>query len=470
MSEQLIKLIKAGDLNGLKQYYAEGKNLKTINTPFSLCHNKSTIVSGNFRYDPHEQQFTALSYAAVLGHLHIVEYLLSLGAEIAITVPSKEVTVHDEFTLNALAAHALMDILDWNHEPNNAIVLLLVKHAKMLNPSVFITPGLFHLGNRRSILNHLLDHDRNRPQKIDIIHNIVLEAIVRSDIVQLSDLITDLVTRGAWVKLSNNIYLDFFESRAIKHVEAKQALTSLQWMAYHMHISNEQYQELARQIETRYLYTGLAEPLPPDLQSLLQTSRFPLQELYAAFLHYFLPDENLPYLPIKSRGNSINLDEYVDDENRQAWINQMCAKQDPACLPSLLTMNPYEFRMRLAMNHEENGPNQAALLLAEILLHHAKTKVVMNGKERTLLTYDEMAKALQLINTSYQLTPAERMTVVSYKHQLMETRAHRREAIIHQSQHKQLKQQMDQLLAMMPQLTLQPKPAATSSPPRRTLF
>jgi hypothetical protein len=431
---ELIFAVIAGDTNLVEA------RLVNLRDDVNYIGKSWTKPSNFFSYGPTERYVgcTALSAAVSMGDLDMVKLLLTHGAEIDLLtiMPPSYPTYIDDEPESVISNRRQMDF---------KIACLLVRHCPA-----------FSLKSKRKdgrLIDDIFRYSNNCDERGSLF---LLRSIADNNTNNIELLIKEgvyhptLASMKAFLDVAP-IDLKFFDkiNKGIKYATEMK------------HISSKIGRELKKLVDKKLDYKITLEAFPIELHPfLLKPSSSTLPELFARFRAMFLPEERLPSIPVDSA--SFNYDDHIDkafyaDEirNQDAKTAEKTIKkiirrlQRPMELNKLLEFDHVSCLVRLSACAEEAGVNDAALLLAEMLLFHHDADLTRKSKPVIFLCKEKQRTCLNLLTKLYSLTDTEKMLLTHHQKQQQQLNRLEENNLILSKQIESVSQQNEKIIAML---------------------
>lgn len=284
----------------------------------------------------------------------------------------------------------------------------IIKKVPFLNPHVY-TENI----SDTDIIHHLsLKSNWDENNKVSYVSkaNLIFhEAILRHD-----TQVFDASFKHRMYKLSLNSLNEYLRDSELSSNDVERALQSLNYLYQKKIVSLQDIETYTAILKSCIRFKLEVDAFPHELQkSLGKAPPQPLAVLTAELASYLYPEEELPPIPISSDTyQAMHHVEPKNEEERKAiYDREMHIKylQDPLRLRELLALENAAIMLRLSHQEQENGENPAAVLLAQIILFHAKDCIHENNKP--FLDEKLQAKGIQVLSDFYKLSTESKMNL-----------------------------------------------------------
>jgi len=331
----------------------------------------------------HRTKVTALSVAIINRKWDMARFLIAQGANAS--DPTCTSYEYERVYLTPYLAATTLDRMD------ATIFKLLLAKVQILNPS-FAGWGHF------TVAGFLTSHSKS-----ELYTALYHEAILRNDQRTIEELIASKLN----IIVNAQSFSDYLKTRTVTTQDAFYATKTIN-MLIDKNIIFKSVGEniksiIGKDVKFELKLDAFPEALKPHLQ---KPSERPLLDLFCDLQAWLYPEERLPHISVDS-----DLFQRMGNDSSDASFEAIRGRQNIIHLRSLLNLDQASILMRLNNCSSETGENPAALLLAEILLHHSDTKIqTASAKEgEPLLSVKQQSICLTVLNALYTLTNLEKL-------------------------------------------------------------
>ncbi len=328
---------------------------------------------------------TALSVAIANRKWDMARFLIAQGANV-----SDPTCESYEYAAVFSAPYLVATTLD---NMDASIFKLLLAKVQILNPSF---SGWGHC----TVARFLISQSKGNSHLGALLYH---EAILRHDVRTIEELIASKLA----FTINAQSFSDYLKTRTVTTQDAFFATKTINMLIDKNIILKSVGENIktivSKDVKFELKLDGFPEALKPHLQKPSQRS---LVDLFCDLQAWLYPEERLPHVSVDS-----DLFRRMGNDSPGASAEAIRGRQNIIHLRSLLNLDQASILMRLNSCTSETGENPAALLLAEILLHHSDIKIQTETAKdgEPLLNVKQQSACLTVLNTLYSLTNLEKL-------------------------------------------------------------
>lgn len=442
----LVAAVAAGKIDEVNQL---------LETGIDIDAQEPSPVESNFFYTIiHKGDLiTPLSTALLTKQWAIAQLLLNRGAKVMIGESLYQYNRHD-FVANPYLCALFAE--SWDQQ---TLAQLLSKTPKLF----LMTYGLGAL-NIVHFMYFIMSDVKHSVEEIPEIHERILflahEALLRSD----KEILAAFFFKER-IKYSSSSFEKYLKLRKqFTRDEAKSAIAGLDFLLSRDAITGPSAVEIKETLMKFSTSELNIDALPVELENeVAKPSQRNLSDLFCELLHYLNP--SLPAFSVDSEiGKTTKYNLPVEEIRRLQDVKNFRDLLTQADSTTLLT------KIAKCSNKLKESQNPATILITEILLHHAKDKIKVDGKEEMFLNEEQVKAGIELLKQFYSLSTTEKLFLTMMKDQQVrmeeskaETRELRSEVSELKAQLKKANESIEGLTSLIKQIHLAVTPKTEST-------